>query len=394
MPADQPAVGETWVMTDPATGEPAQAVITDISETSIRLLSRQQRRLTFPVRSFPMMWRFVQEAPEQPCAHAQCGNQGYLQVNDLGRWVWVCHAHVPARVQFLLPTDNNLDNWTSEGAAADQCPSCNTSADSDGSSVREMEGHQVHRCGSCNALWARATGLDDDTLGVWGGEVVQEMAAVLESLGQRARAFVGRQLWQAMHEVLGPIANRGVAGVPVRMHTGNPLAVVLLGDQPSTRGVTTRGVQRLGGQPSRQNPGASIPEEGSRWVNSQTGKVLNVNQIRYASQTGGQSGRRIRIDGTDMESKNPVEVWLEDFVKEFVPHRTEPAVEETAPCNIGEEFADSTGKVVEVVDIEAGQIVVKLDSGNKALIPTGIFRTRYTKVPPRRSALDRVLDDD
>lgn len=392
MPADAPTVGETWEMTNPATGQLLMAVVTEATDTAVRLLSRQQRRISFPVRSFLLIWRFVQEAPEQPCAYADCQSQGYIQVNDLGRWVWVCQSHIPAHARPLLPTDNNFDNWFSQGAADDRCPSCNTEALAEGSSQREMEGHTIHRCGSCDTLWVRETGVDDDVLGLWAGETIQEVATLLDSLGQRVQAAVGRRVWQEMVQVLGGIvSSTGVAGVPVRMHTGDPLSVLLFGDRPSGRGVR-QGVQRLGGQPNR-NSGMTIPEAGSHWASRRTGRVIFVDQIRYATLTG-QSGQRIRVEGTDTESGGPVEIWLEDFVKEYIPHRpAEPAIE-SAPCAIGEQWADSSNRVVEIVGIEDGDVVVLLESGSRAMIPTGVFRARYHKVPPRRSAIERILEDD
>lgn len=337
----------------------------------------------------------VQEAPEQSCAYAGCQSSGYLQVQDLGRWVWVCQQHLPAHAQPLLPTDNNLDNWSSQGADEERCPSCNETANSAGSSVRDMEGHQVHRCGSCSTLWVRETPPEGEEPGIWGGEIIERLASVLETIGQQAQAFAGRTIWQSLFEVFGSsLQQTGVAGVPVRMHTGNPMSVVLLGARPQTN--VNRGVQRLGGQPDRQSPSQSIPEEGSTWklLGSRSKRIFTVERIRYADQPD-QPGRRIQIEGIDDKGK-AFQVWLDEFLQKYELHRqTEPAIPAIGvPCEIGEEWADSSGKTVKIVDIEAGQIVVEMETGGRALVPTYILSSRYKKVPPRRGALDRLLDDD
>ncbi len=388
MPANNPSVGETWEMTDPTTDQPALAVITDVSPTSIHLMSRQQRRLVFPFRSFRHIWRFVQAAPEQSCAFADCGNKGYLRVHDLGQWVWVCRQHIPAHSRPLLPTDNNLDNWSSNGANEERCPSCNAEVSSKGSSVREVEGHQLYRCGSCDTLWVQETASENvEDLYAWGKEVVERTASILESFGHRAQAFLGRTIWQALIETLGTTIE-SIADVPVRMHTGNPLSIILLGNSQIN---TTRGVPRLGGQPDRQSPGESIPEVGSVWTTSHSKRLFTVEQIRYAKRDG-HAGRRIRIEGHTDKDKT-FRVWLDEFLQKYQLCESDKAAIEV-PCSIGEEWKDSTDKVVKILDIEEGQVVVELDNGEKALIPIHVIRRQYEKVPSRRTALDRLLDDD
>jgi len=120
---------------------------------------------------------------------------------------------------------------------------------------------------------------------------------------------------------------------------------------------------------------------------------MKVDQIRFATLTG-QSGRQVRIEGTLAEGNAPIEVWLEDFVKTYVPHRVDAPDRLPPPCSVGESWEDSSGIVVEVTGVDADFVEVRLESGSPAVIPVATFRAKYKRVPPRKSALDRVLDDD
>jgi hypothetical protein len=229
---------------------------------------------------------------------------------------------------------------------------------------------------------------DNELPGVEGGELVQELAAILEHEGFRARALIGQDVWTSMLSLLGPVGEVGIAGVEVRMHTGNTKSVILLGDRPTGRRM---GVRRLGGQPDR--PTSAIPDTGSFWQDCQSGRVMRVDQIRFATLSG-QSGRQVRIEGTLAEGNAPVEVWLEDFVKTYVPHRVDPPDRLPPPCSAGESWEDSSGIRVEVTGADSDFVEVRLESGGPAVIPAATFRAKYKKVPPRKSALDRVLDED
>lgn len=377
MPFGNPNVGETWEVTDPVTNQPSQAVVTEVGETFVRLLSRQQRRIAFPTRSFHLMWRFIQEAPAQSCAFSGCASRGYLQVNDLGRWVWVCQAHIPPHTRILLPADNRFETAGESG----QCPSCGNPVGSAGSSHRELEGHTVHRCGACNTLWVQESIAETEEAALRSREIIRELTYLLENEGQPIKVFVGRMVWGFLQE-LGPVQD--IAGAEILLHEGgDPLSVTVVGSH-----VRPLRVQRLGGQPDRQN----IPEEGSLWQDCQSGKVMQVAQIRFATLIG-QSGRQVRVEGTVVEDGSPVEVWLEDFVKTYSPYKLHTE-DNILPCAVGEFWADSADRRVEVTGFDGDYVVIKLDSGNPAVVPVKTFKDKYKKVPPRRTALDRIIEDD
>jgi len=386
MPSDNPAVGETWEMVDPATGQPAQAVVTDINDTSVWLVSRQQRRLSFPLRSFHLIWKFIQEAPEQSCAYEGCPSQGYIQVNDLGRWVWVCRSHLPAAVRPYLPTDVLVDD------DGEHCPSCSASVQFPGSSHRELEGFTLNRCGSCDIVWVRVVGTNQDAgsdleVGLWGRETIRDVAALLESQGLRVRAIIGTDIERGLMTALGSSRIGSVEGVEVSMSqnpTANPASLILLGDRPRTN------VQRLGGQPDRQSPGEAVPDVGSRWIHRGRNQVFEVGRVHITKHPE-EPGSRVRVDGS-FEGGSHQEVWLDEFTRNFYRE----VVETPPPCEAGEEWADSSGITVKVADVDTSEhlVAVELDSGGSAVIPFNVFHAKYTKVPPRRSAIDRVLDDD
>jgi hypothetical protein len=238
-------------------------------------------------------------------------------------------------------------------------------------------------------VWVREEGSFDDELetGLWGSETIQEVAAVLESQGLRARAFVGTVIERGIQTVLGTTELGIVGGVEVNASsnpTANPVSVVVLGDRPRTN------VQRLGGQPNRQSPGESVPDVGSRWVHGATSRVFEVERVHIARHPE-EPGSRVRVDGS-FEGESRQEIWLDEFTRNFSRER----VETPPPCEVGEEWADSSGITVKITDVDTSDhlVEVKLSSGNPAVIPFNTFQAKYTKVPPRRSAIDRVLDDD
>lgn len=383
MPVNNPMVGETWEMTDPVSGQPAQAVVISLTDTAVRLMSRQKRTLNFPLRSFHLTWRFLREAPVQSCAYA-------------GSWVWVGHAHLPIHARPLLPVDNNFNAWSSSGALPENCPSCSTSIGSEGYSHREVEGQVIHRCGSCNIVWVQRTLPESENLGLDGGEAILDLATVLEREGFGARALVGQDVWTSILRLLGPVGVIvTVAGVEVQMHTGDPRSIILLGDRPG-RGHRT-GIQRLGGQPDRTS--ATIPDIGSLWQDCQSGRVMRVDQIRFATLTG-QAGRQIRIEGTLTDSdRTPIEVWLEDFVKSYTPCGTSldrqcPPGNLDLDCSVGEAWEDSRGVQLKVTKVGADFVEGQLESSGQIIVPVATFRSKYKKVPPRKSALDRILEED
>lgn len=371
-------------MVDPATGRPGQAVITDVSETSVRLTNQFNRRFSFPRQSFRQVWRFVQSAPEQVCAYDGCQDVGYLQVNQLGRWVWVCRAHCPIHIRPLLPTE---DPQTPQGGD-EGCPLCGALKECEGASVQTVGIHQIHGCGVCNSRWIRMVGNEEGVnLATWALEVIPDTATLFEERGLRVQAFVGEDIQQAILETYGTAYTSNASGVPIRAHRGGPLEILVTGDRPATN-VPSNGVRRLGGQPDRVTTGTTIPNVGSEWIHKITGKVLRVEGIRYATQIH-QAGRRIRVDGIDGDGE-PVEIWLEDFGKEYAVYT--PDIESLP--SVGEEWEDSAGIWVKIAGVEEDQIVVELSTGNRAIVPAQVFMSRYKKAPIRRTALERLLEDD
>ena len=474
MPADNPLVGETWEMTDPATGQAAQAVVTEATPQAIRLVARLGRHLAMPRRSFLMTWHFVQEAPAQVCAHGACEEPAYLQVNDLGNWVWVCPNHLPAHIQPLLPTDTPGDPTT-----LDQCPVCRASAV--GAGEREVESVTIRHCESCDSYWVFMTGEgdpDDETEhfenGLRFGEALQDVAHLLESDGLAVRALIGPIAWDALRRTTGDLSfNRSLgatsgpsnpqfAGVELTTEDSLGNSLALIGERPRT------GVQRLGGQPDRSEE-SELPEEGSVWTNTKI--HLRVDRVSLATQ-GGQGGQRLVVYGTvvDVGVDSSIalgataEYWVGEFVRWFhraldyqlpgdtstaeptdetgLPQadstwwekrtyrrvvvqkateiRDEPVVQFSTssqpgtvlllksffenysaeplppPCAVNEEWEPKTGseslfRIREV--LESSALVSSPGEEQSREVPFYILTTRYKKTT-RRSALERIMDDD
>jgi len=318
MPASDPLIGETWEMTDPATGQAAQAVVTEATPQLIRLVARLGRLINMPRRSFLLTWRFVQDAPAQICAFSSCEEPAYLQVNDLGNWVWVCPKHLPAHVDPLLPTDNPED-----ATALDRCPICRSSTT--GATEREVEAFTILHCGSCDTYWVFLAGQAEDTDearfedGLRFGEHLQDVAAHLESDGLAVRALIGLQAWQSLQRTTGlkvtavqehedgtstrveQTEATQFMGVQLTIEQSLGNSLVLLGERPRT------GVQRLGGQPSTdEDAPESLPEEGSIWTNTKL--HLRVDRVGLASQgqVGPRTGQRLTIFGTVLDGTDSI----------------------------------------------------------------------------------------
>jgi hypothetical protein len=388
MPADNPLIGETWETTDPATGQAAQAVVTEVNPQAVRLVARLGRLIAMPRRSFLMNWRFVLEAPAQKCAHNQCDEPAYLQVNDLGTWVWICPKHLPAHVVPLLPTDT-------PGAALDRCPVCGSA----GSESREFGAHEINRCGACNTYWSVLMGEgsgDVESLedGLRFGEHLQDLADQLESEGLAVRGIIGPQAWRSLHRTTNLQVNRtyeaedgsltrvqeetrhSFAGVQLTENIALGNALVVLGERPRT------GVQRLGGQPSNDTPAPeAIPEVGSWWTN---GTVhIHIDHVLRTTCGGDPRGRRLMVQG-ESNIGTKVEFYLSEFLQLYhLDASYEPEAESPDLPQLGSTWWET--KAFRKVTIQRtlrvnGVLAVQLNSGT--VLSLEAFRTSHTPEPP------------
>ncbi len=408
MPADSPLVGETWEMTDPVTGEAAQAVVSEVDSGAVRLIARLGRHLAMPRRSFLMTWHFVLEAPAQVCAHGQCEELAYLRVNDLGAWVMVCKDHLPAHIQPLLPTDDP------DSSSFDRCPLCSASTHGQASNSHEVEGVVIEHCGSCDCYWVSVLGESDEEddqaaefdRGVQLGEALSDVAPLLEQRGLRVRGVIGQQALVALQRTIGGAGlsqenTPSFQGVELTVQPllGNHL--VLIGDRPRT------GVQRLGGTPGRQPGGPevlSVPERGTSWGHLSGGPTVRVEDVSIGEVADGP-GQRMVVKARTLDIPvREVQFGLQEFLGLYRQLPSNKAVSETPPkerrtpepppCKVGEEWTSPEGKFVKVTRITDNSVIVRHEEGLAQTIPTYIFRTRYKKAPPRRSVYERLMEDD
>lgn len=325
MPVTDPQVGETWEFDDPQMGRPSQAVISSASPTAISLLTRLGRAVAVPRRSFLMVWRFILGAPGETCAYASCESPGFLQVQDLGSWVWVCEGHRPAWVQPLLPTDSPQDESLPGGLS--QCPCCGSGIHGQSNTAHQIEGTTfvVRRCNSCTRQWSLLIGHNDPEDGIRFAEAVQEVATLFENQGQRAYAMTGSVALDAMRRAAGGLGS--ITGSPqiagIELQSRDEFGsnnVIVVGENVRT------GVQSLGSGEAHVHgdpigPGVTrlrgdllLPQLGTLW-RSQQGESV---QVLSADREG------VRLDG----GSQPWTVSVEAFFAEFTEERDHVAVEQ------------------------------------------------------------------
>jgi len=392
MPSDNPLVGETWETVDMSTGQAAQAVVIEVNPQMVRLQARLGRTMTMPHRSFHLTWKFVLDAPLEACAYQDCRNPAHFQVNDLGRWVWVCPGHLPAHVVPLLPTDT-------PGDAGTRCPTCGSTASPD---TQEVGAATVRHCSRCNNLWGYLVGEEDPNTeegrfanGLSFGEHLQDLADHFNSEGLQVRGLVGLLAWEAL-KAAAPLRvvrvdNPGqdaearfpqaavvqFAGIPLRIVPGfgNDLAVI--GEHP-------KGVQRLGSGPSVAVEPEALPEVGSVWVDSD-GLRLTVDSVGLSEDS--RQGRRLVARGTPEGSNTTVRTFpLSDFIRYFrlAPKEApEPAPEGDGPVKPGSTWWEKRTYrkvfVAKLVKVQ-GEDHVQTNQGN--LIPFPKFLDAHTDKTP------------
>lgn len=290
MPVDSPQLGETWEFNDPQSGRPAQAVVLARTSTAVQLMNRLGRTINVPLRSFLTVWRFIRATPGQTCAHADCESIGYLRIQDLGNWVWVCENHRPAWVQPLLPTDNPNDTSLPGGLA--QCPCCGAAIERafQTEEVRDSL-FTIRTCQTCSRRWVLLIGMGDEMDGMRFADAVIGLAEFFEGEHLRAYAYVGSTALDAMRRAAGGLGSVSgspqLAGVELQVQDGfGANNVIVVGENPRT------GVQSLGPGTARVVGESIIPEVGTLWRGDGVSvKVLESSResIRIETPTGTQT---------------------------------------------------------------------------------------------------------
>lgn len=280
MPANTPQLGETWEFNDPQSGRPAQAVVLAVTSTAVQLMNRLGRTINVPLRSFLSVWRFIRGTPGQTCAHADCESVGYLRVQDLGNWVWVCENHRPAWVQPLLPTDNPNDESLPGGLA--QCPCCGAAIERayQTEEVRDVL-FSIRTCQTCSRRWVLLIGMGDEEDGFRFADAVIGLAEYFEGEGLRAFAYVGSTALDSMRRAAGGLGSVSgapqIAGVELQNQDGfGSNNIIVVGENPRRTGV-----QSLGPGTARVVGESILPETGTLWRGG--GESVKVLQATRAS---------------------------------------------------------------------------------------------------------------
>lgn len=408
MPADAPQIGEVWALprqpTLTTSGEGGRAVIVDISESRSDSASRVSliselsgRQLVTSVRSFQITWGFVRALSPQRCCQHLCQNPAWFrQLVDSGDVESLCfqHHHAGTRIYF--------DEQQVE--AGRRCPACDAPIDFPGSGnmVMVTSGVQVHTCGRCRRDWARLTLQSvtpievQDTI-----RRIRTAVNLLECHGFNVRIRMGSEAHAQIRQALGTMGDPPqLEGVPITVageHT--PLAIYIIGHQPQE----VRGVSRLGGQPDRCSPDTlptapirsdppftnapsrlrptDVPRdlaEGAVWWHK------TVWQQAHIVQVGTNNLRELfvkfRADGALSI------MLLGDFLTYYQERPLPP------PCDVGEEWVDSSGKSIRVIALDATLLAATVsDSSSQFLCPYGQF-SKWRKIV-RRSIYERLVEE-
>lgn len=383
---------------------------------SVNLINRLARNLVVPLRSFLLSWTFVADAPQELCAHGSCTVPGYLQVQDLGHWVWVCRDHLPAWVQPLLPTDSPEDRSSLPGGL-DQCPECDASTRHLGSSTSLLHDTlTLHRCGQCTRRWVLLIGTGDVGDGHRFAEVIPLVAEALEGTGLAAHVHAGHAALMSISRAVGTPLSDGVLQVAgVEVGPGDDRfgsnAIIVVGQMPRT------GIQRLGGQPdqatsygppTRRRPAnrppitptrLPHPEVGTIWQarNTDTPMVVMIDGVRTNIGANRNmvcmvSFRGARADGIGPQDEMEVSRFIQLFQQSLdadAPVLPPPPAGPGASPRVGSTWWHvQTSAPIQVVTVEYDrhngkeQIHFKDEMEAKDILTAEDFHARYVPFNP------------
>lgn len=146
VPANQPAIGETWLSTA-VDGTRSFGVVVEIDVRAQRaiLMGRAGRTVAVNLNIMRLNWKYAVRPHEGPCAKA-CSNPAVVR-NLQGEWV--CLEHTTRNQGILLPGDSVPNGVISDT----HCPACDRKVDGAAYSAFYIaEEFLLNRC-PCGAQW-------------------------------------------------------------------------------------------------------------------------------------------------------------------------------------------------------------------------------------------------
>lgn len=380
MPADNPLQGEIWTLPNQpsltTSGEGGRAIVETVEERTriVRLISELQgRRIVVPERSFLITWSFVYQTPQNvSCSHIGCQNIAWFNQED------------PYCFQHFTPNER-VDFWAPGHL---HCPL--NRGHNEPTSI--PFGHiTIWSCStiSCRTEWVTIPRSKDKESLI---RRVLQATQALEERGLTVRIRMGSEAYDLIHdEVIGASWSKACPqGNPPQLQ-GIPLYVIgqdgvcVIGTRQTD---VTKRIQQFGSSrpevPTYTNAMIITPTTnlanlapGAKWWHKTQHEPAFILEITTADQK-----LHVRYRQQGIVQRLP----FEDFSMEF--QVTPP----TPPCKIDEEWVDSQGNNVTIVELEDQGAIVQATTGSTYLLPYKQFN-RWKKIE-RRSIYDRLMDED
>lgn len=396
MPADDPQVGEIWVLPNQPTlttaGEGGTAVValivpgTGSSAARIELISELQgRRLHLSLRSFLLSWTFVRAIVPEQCYQHPCPNPAWFnQLGENGGDPYCLrHFDEGRRIYFWIPQDL-------------RCPACQVES---GLSLTTRY-FDIYSCTQCRRDWIRIQPSGEPALVT----LVMRGVRAIEDRGFTARLRLGSGVYDSMLRTVGSFGDPPqLQGVPIAVG-GEVTTLHIIGRQPKE---AVRGVQRLGGLNLVDSnhlpeffPRSPESQESTNKTYTNTVAVTPRSEAPRDLSPGAKWWHKSRFDQVfivDVSSDSAMFVKfrvegviqrlsLEAFMGEYQVERPTP------PCQVSEEWHDSLENLVTVVELFDDAANVRSTDGVVYLLPYRQF-PRWKKVE-RKSIYDRLNEDD
>ncbi len=263
MPQESPQIGELWRMSD-VRGRDTRAVIADVNERQVILVSFTGLRLRHAPVQFHMLWRFAQPTPRTglSCTRRSCAYVAVFRWRRDAIDEYVCARHAPSGIQLEYLTDVPPGVIASPSHVEVICPSC-ASPDPTEDLALPRPGRvpwSWWSCHLCGRAWVTVAAPPADLIGAvlrghWYHAQVISALSVVTAIGTVDRIEAGRAALGDMRstpspdpERFSPDTTRLVLEIePTVVHIvmrSRPLAV-----RPTGRPLM--GVARIGGRPNR-----------------------------------------------------------------------------------------------------------------------------------------------
>lgn len=384
MPAGAPEIGEVWELQLLGSDVKESAVITQLPEGRVELISRLGRVLKVSLPSFNHTWRYLRARTLVNCAHEGCSSLGYLQTQSLGRWVWTCKEHIPPGTDALLFAGDPTTQLSKVQSHLTTCPNCGKSLPNKGSgSGRLTPKSQItmHWCGVCFQHWILLIGQNT----VWDGTQFLQTLLLISQETQESRLVdlecsLGRSAYRMLRDALNSVAakdSKSLMGIRLTQSDrfGNNQALIL----GRLEGVPLQEVLSDSPKSAPELPPCPV-HVGSIWWHKADNTSVRVLGTQH-------DGERFTVDILERGARARKGVDLDEFLRVYKhsPPRLEVSVEEL--------WKSLDGTVVRVTQLNDRDITVVDDNRVYTTVDRHTFQLQFMKIE-QKGALERLLGED